>query len=79
MLAVGVPVVHRSLGRCINGSMPGEMGFGDGVGLLRTSGLVGVTKTPKFNPKRYFLDPICTTTSNVASSKMVRFIPVNGR
>ena len=57
--------------------MSGEMGLGDGVGLLHTSVLGGVTKTLKFKPKRCVLDPTCTATSNVASPKSVRFILVN--
>jgi hypothetical protein len=86
MLAVGEPVVCRSLGQCFGGSVLREMGLRDGVGLLRMSGLGGVTKTLKFKPKRTILarakrcvlDLTCTVASDVASPKMVRFIPVNG-
>ena len=59
--------------------MSREMGLGDGVGLLRTSGLKGIPKTLKFKLKRCVLDSTCTMLSDVASPKTVRFISVNGR
>jgi hypothetical protein len=75
--------VRRSLGQCVGVSVSGKMLSGE-MGLrgwgwfARTSGLGGVTKTSKFKPKRCILDPTYTTASDVASPKMVRFIPVNG-